>query len=120
MQFSFTTRHSPKFLLNQTIPVKNANNRFEDVEMTARGSYACKISWSELEGLWMIYKKPHSLWSPFLALVFARSVPQFYGFTLAMTFDFPRIFKRNPETSVGYLERHFLNHTARFFSRTDQ
>ena len=42
-------------------------------------------------------------------------VAHFYGITLAMNFDFPRISKTNLETSVEYLQRHHLNHPARFF-----
>ena len=40
IQLLFTTRHSPNILLNQTIPVKNPNNRFENMEMTEGGSYS--------------------------------------------------------------------------------
>ena len=81
---------------------------------------ACEISWGELESLWVINKKVTQFRGLFyLALVFSRNVTHFYGFTLAMTFDFSRISKINPETSVEYLQRHFLNHPACFFSRTD-
>ena len=47
IQFSFTTRHIPNILLNQTIPIKKPlNNRFEDTEMTVGGSYSM---WNFLE-----------------------------------------------------------------------
>ena len=50
-----------------------------------------------------------------MALVFSRGVTHLYGTTLAMNFDFSRISKTNLETSVEYLQRHFLNHPACFF-----
>ena len=89
------------------------------MEKTRVEVIACGISWSELESLWGINKKSHIVYgSPFLALVFARSITHFYGFTLAMNFDFSRISKTNPETSVEYLQSHFLSHSACFFSGT--
>ena len=42
----FTTRHSPNILLNQNIQVKNPNNSFEEMDMTAGGSYSI---WDFLE-----------------------------------------------------------------------
>ena len=51
----------------------------------------------------------------FSALRFSWGVTHFYGITRAMTFDFLRIFKTNPETSMEYLKKHFLNHLACFF-----
>ena len=60
-------------------------------------------------------KKPHSLEVPFFGPGIFDKRYTLYGFTLAMTFDFSRISKTNPETSVEYLQRHFLNHPACFF-----
>ena len=117
VQFLFTTRHSPSFFLNQTVPVKNSNNRFEDMEMTAGGSYNM---WNFLEWIRKFVddqQKDHIVKGfPFLALAFSRSVTHFYDLTLAIIFDFFRISKTNPETSVEYLQRRFLNRRACIFS----
>ena len=39
MKFSFTTHQCPGILSNQTISEKKTKNRFEDMELTAGGSY---------------------------------------------------------------------------------
>ena len=49
-----------------------------------------------------------------MVLGFSRGLKNFHGITLAMTFDFSRISRTNLETSVEYLQRHFLNHPACF------
>ena len=91
------------------------------MEMTASESYRM---WNFLE--WIRkgmgdQQKSHIVYgSPFLALVFSRGVAHFYGVTLAMNFDCPRVSKTNLETSLEYLQRHFLNRPARFFSGTNQ
>ena len=73
----------------------------------------------ELEKVWnlqgWLIKKPHSLRSPLLAMVFSKGVTDFYEIALTMIFDFTRMSKPNPEISVEYLKRHFLNHPACFF-----
>ena len=51
----------------------------------------------------------------FLVLGFSRGLTQYYGSTFAMTFKFSRISQTNLETSVEYLQRHFLKHPARSF-----
>ena len=85
------------------------------MELTAGGSYTCR------HGIYKGDQQKSDIvqGSPFLALVYSRSVTQFYGIVLAMTFDFPRISKINLETSVEYLQRHFLNLPACFSSGTD-
>ena len=46
---------------------------------------------------------------------FPGGFTHFYGTTIAINFDFARISKTNLETSVEYLQSHFLNHPACFF-----
>ena len=117
--------HSPSILLTQTISVKIKQtiglktwNRLQ-VEVIA-----CGISWSELEKALNLQgrstKEPHSLGVLFLLLGFSKGVTHFYGITLVTTFAFSRISKTNLETSVEYLQRHFLSHPACFFSGPDQ
>ena len=43
----------------------------------------------------------------------------FHEITLVVAFDFSRISKTNLETSVEFVQGHFLNHPAYFFSKTD-
>ena len=80
---------------------------------------ACGFSWSELERAWNLQgwstKKPHSLGVPFFGLVYSRGVAHFYRITLAMNSDFSRISNTNLETSVEYLQRHFLKPPSCFF-----
>ena len=54
--------------------------------------------------------------SPFLNLVFSTDVTHFYVTALAMALDFS---KTTLETSVEYLQRHFLNHPTCCFPVTD-
>ena len=62
-------------------------------------------------------KKRHSLGFPFWVLVFSKGVTNFYGITMAMTFSFSKISKTDLETSVEYLQKHFLNQPTCFFFR---
>ena len=97
IQFLFTTHDFSRILLNQNIPKKPLNDTFEDMELTAGGSYSM---WNFLEWIrkqWNIQgwstKKPHSLGVPFLIIGSSRGVTHFYGITLNTTFDFSRISK---------------------------
>ena len=64
IQFSFTTHQCPNILQNHTISEK-PKNKFEDMELTAGGSYSMRNSWSKLEKEWNLQglstKTQHSL-----------------------------------------------------------
>ena len=64
IQFSFTTHQCPNILQNHTISEK-PKNKFEDMELTAGGSYSICNSWSKLEKEWNLQglstKTQHSL-----------------------------------------------------------
>ena len=52
MQFSSTTQLCPNTLPNHTISEKIPKNRFEDMELTAFGSYSMWNSSGKLEKEW--------------------------------------------------------------------
>ena len=83
------------------------------MEMTAGGNKI--ISWSELQRVWLINKNATQFRGSLFWPWYFQEVLHTYGITLAMNFDFPRISKTNLETSMEYLQRHFLDHPASFF-----
>ena len=90
------------------------------MEITAGGSYSM---WNFLERIRKCVcdqQKSHIVkGTPFLALVFSRGVTQFYGITLAMTFDFSRISKTSLEISRGVFTKALPQPPCLFFSGTD-
>ena len=75
---------------------------------------ACGISWSELESEWVINKKATKFRGPlFWPWYFQEVLHTFMESYLQLPFS--RISKTNLETSVEYLQSHFLNHPACFF-----
>ena len=119
IQFWFTTHQCPNIFLNQTISEKT-KNRFEDMELTVDRSYRIWNSWSKLEKEWNLLgwstEKPYIVYGLYsLVWGFSRGVTHFYRSSLAMTFEFSGISKRNI-TLGEYLKGHFINHHACFFS----
>ena len=80
------------------------------MQMTAGGSYNMQNFLERMRKGVGDQQKTH-----FFGIGIFKRVAQFYGITVAVNFDFLRISKANLETSVEYLQRHFLNHPARFF-----
>ena len=56
MQFSSTTHLCPNTLSNHTISEKIPKNRFEDMELTADGSYSMWDFLSKLEKEWNLHE----------------------------------------------------------------
>ena len=120
IQFSSITHLCPN-ILNHTISEKIPNNGSEDMELTADGSYSIWNSLNKVEKEWNLQGQSTKRFRGLLFWHgrFSNGVAHFYGSSLAMTFEFSRIFKTNL-TSVKYLKRHFLSHPACFFYNRPQ
>ena len=91
---------------------------FEDMELTAGGSYSMWNSWSKLRKEWNLQgwstKTPHSLGVFYFGMGFFKGCNPLLWKLTCYDLQVSQISKTNL-TSVEYLKRHFLNHPACFF-----